>query len=664
MNRKFLPTLIIIALVSLSAGKAGAEPLTGLDIASMSNVSNISPSPDGNRVVYVHTTRTFDEDAEYSADDEKAGWTLDTQIWMVNVANGEPIQLTFGDERAGQPHFSPDGGRLAFIRSQDEKTRLHILNLGGGEAKVVDTGDIEPGSYAWSPDGEHFAFIAEAPRSAEEKERNWASGGAIDWNERWKNQHLWTVPVDGGDPRQVTTDDMNIASFSWSPDGANFLVSTSVSSDPYYSFSLRTPRILSAEDGGVVKTLLASPTAIGTMAWSPDSQLVAFAYADGGLSLLNSLAVHEASGDGQWNAVASLDPTIGGFFFDADSKSLIAHIIERTDSSLYRLSTDGERVDRIGQPGRVLSGAIVPSRDRRLFTAASSTTSEPPDPTVISLKGLKTDVVASANPQVADWELGTQEVVSWKSPEGQTIEGVLFRAPMNMGDEPGPLLVLPHGGPDSVTTKSFSSWAHYFASQGLSVLRPNYRGGLGYGFEFYAENRGRLGEIEFMDIEAGVDSLINDGVADADQLFYGGWSWGGYLTAWTIGHTNRYQAAVAGAAVVDTVNQYVMSDINHGVAAEWEYTAIPWENFERFDAANPMRFLHRAETPTLIIHGQSDDRVPFPQGQTLYRALSDSGVEVEMLAYPREPHGFREPAHTRHMLEAWAEWYESHGLGD
>jgi len=110
------------------------------------------------------------------------------------------------------------------------------------------------------------------------------------------------------------------------------------------------------------------------------------------------------------------------------------------------------------------------------------------------------------------------------------------------------------------------------------------------------------------------------------------------------------------------VNQYVTSDINHGVAAEWEYKGIPWKNFGAFDNANPMRFLYQAETPTLIIHGQSDDRVPFPQGLTLYRALSDSGVEVEMYAYPREPHGFKEPAHSRHMLEAWTAWYESHGL--
>jgi dipeptidyl aminopeptidase/acylaminoacyl peptidase len=206
--------------------------------------------------------------------------------------------------------------------------------------------------------------------------------------------------------------------------------------------------------------------------------------------------------------------------------------------------------------------------------------------------------------------------------------------------------------------EGFNAWAQFFAARGYSVFEPNYRGGIGYGRAFYEANRGRLGEIELADIESGVDHLIAAGKADRARLFYAGWSWGGYLSAWTLGHTDRYRAFMVGAGVVDVVVQYVTSDINHGVAADWEYTGRPWLKPEAFERANPSRSLGAARAPTLIIHGESDERVPFVNGEILYRALHDRGTPVTFWAYPREPHGFQEPAHAEHMLETWAAFFD------
>jgi len=222
------------------------------------------------------------------------------------------------------------------------------------------------------------------------------------------------------------------------------------------------------------------------------------------------------------------------------------------------------------------------------------------------------------------------------------------------------LIVMPHGGPDSVSRAAFDPWARFFAAHGYAVFKPNYRGGTSYGLAFYSANRGRLGTIEFLDIEAGVDALIARELVDPERLYYGGWSWGGYLTAWTIGHTDRYRAAVAGAAVVDTVNQYVTSDINHGKVADWEYNGRPWKGLAAFDAADPSRSLANATTPTLVLHGDADLRVPFAQGLTLYRALSDLDVETELWVYPGAGHGLRSGAHQVHRLETWLQWYQDH----
>jgi len=254
--------------------------------------------------------------------------------------------------------------------------------------------------------------------------------------------------------------------------------------------------------------------------------------------------------------------------------------------------------------------------------------------------------------------------VTWTNPEGVVLDGILYNTALVNPGESAPMMVMPHGGPDGVSMETFNTWAHFFAARGYSVFRPNYRGGIGYGFAFYAANRGRLGEIEWIDIESGVDHLIASGKVDSNHLVYGGWSWGGYLTAWTIGHTDRYKAAVVGAGVADVRNQYVVSDINHGVAALWEFKGNPWEQPENFERANPVQFLAEATTPTLVIHGCEDERVGFVQGMTLYRALHDVNCEVMFLMYPREPHGFEEPAHIAGMLDAWADWYAKYDNND
>ena len=223
------------------------------------------------------------------------------------------------------------------------------------------------------------------------------------------------------------------------------------------------------------------------------------------------------------------------------------------------------------------------------------------------------------------------------------------RGPARCGGDPE---VIPYGGPDGFSLQNFSVWAQYFAARGYSVFQPS------YGRPFYEANRGRLGDIELIDIESGVDSLVAAGKADPARLFYGSWSWGGYLSAWTLGHTDRYRAFMVGAGVIDVVVQYVTSDINHGASADWEFKGRPWSQPDTFERANPSRALARARAPTLIIHGENDERVPFINGQILYRALRDRGVNVTFWAYPREPHGFQEPAHVEHFLELWAAFFD------
>ena len=580
---------------------------------------------------------------------------------MVPAKGGEPRQLTFATDPSTGPAWSPDGATLGFLRKKDGKARIHLLGLGGGEARVLDTGTLDPQAFAFSPDGKRIAFTATLPLSDSRKQEKWASGGAIRWDREWQPAALHVVDLAGGKPTAVTGPGVHVDAFEWSPDGKRFAALLAPSSDPYEASNLQRPAIVTPRQGADadVRWLEERPRNAAGIHWSPDGKQVAYALGVDTLSLLNHLVVHEADGDGRWNAAARLDPTIGGFTW-SDDGSLLALVSERTASRVYRLARDGSSARDTGFTGRVIRPPLSADRAGSRLAFLSSTPDDPWSPTLLDPGTGRASVIVRVAPDVAAWPKARNEVVSWKSTDGTTIEGILTLPPgMPQGAKP-PLWVFPHGGPDDVSQLSWSRWTPSIVAHGYAVLQPNYRGSTGYGLAFYAANRGRLGEIEFMDIESGVDALVAGGRVDPDRLYYGSWSWGGYLTAWTIGHTRRYRAAVAGAAVVDTVGQYALSDINHGVAGEWEFKGNPWQQ-DGHARANPVSHLRNARTPTLVLHGQADERVPFSQGQTLYRALSDVGCEVEFLAYPREPHGFQEPAHWVHMLSAWAAWFDQHG---
>jgi dipeptidyl aminopeptidase/acylaminoacyl peptidase len=651
-----------VAVIPAPALRTQTRPLPH-DLAQLRGLAGVTISPDGARVAYVVRWSTFDPKAKPAPDDkpdeDKAGWKVEQQLFVVARTGGTPRQLTFGDEPVSSPRFSPDGKQLAFLRKKGPRPALHVLDLAGGEPRVIPSGDHDIGGFAWAPDGKAFAFTAQRPLSEDEKTARWRRGGARR-HEDWKQNHLFVLPLAGGEARHVNRGTDSVVSFAWSPDGKRFALVLAKSSDPVDSFQKLV--LVSARDGDNAQELDRgdgkASFLIAKVEWSPDSRRVAYTLTSrGGLSHYDELRVHD--GTRAIDIAAKLDLELTGFVWAADSRSVVASTIARTFTKLYRLPITGRGAKEIVLEKRSLFG-LEGDRSGRFLVAASSTPTAPADPTVIDVERRTATAVATINPQVSEWTIARNEIVRWKNREGIALDGVLTITSHAKAGTPPPLLVLPHGGPDSVSLETFSSWAQFFAARGYSVFEPNYRGGTGYGRPHYEANRGRLGEIELADIESGVDSLIAAGKADPKRLFYSGWSWGGYLSAYTLGHTDRYRAFMVGAGVVDVVVQYVTSDINHGPAADWEFKGRPWTQPEAFTRSNPAPALVNAKAPTLVIHGENDDRVPFINGLILYRALADRGIPVELWAYPREPHGFKEPAHLQHLYETWAAFLDKH----
>ncbi len=649
------------AATATHAPAAGSLRPSAADVVTLAAPGDLALSADGHWAAFALSRATRDTSAKPSADDTNGGWKRTRQIVLLDLATRVSRTLTSGDDRASSPRFAPDGRSLVFQR----KSALWLLPLTGGEARKLDTGKLEPDGFRFSPDGRSIAFLAPPERSDSEIESAWRAGGAFAWDEQWRPARLWTVAVAGGLPRAVSPESLNVADFEWSPDGRRFAVLTTRSSNPYEVFNFPQPHVLDAADGRIVATLARKTdsygTAYGELHWTPDAKTVVMTGLNGGLSNVNALLVWDVASGRVRDLAPGKNLTLDGLALANGGRDVIACVKARTESRLLRFALAGGPPQDAGFSGRVVSGSLIADAAGRRLVFLSSTPRDPQEVTRFDLAARRMDVASRLNPQTADWALGETQVVRWKCPEGVEVEGLLTRPPGTPAGAATALMVMPHGGPDDVTQQGWSSQVQLFAGRGYAVFRPNYRGGTGYGFDFYAANRNRFGTIEQLDIESGVDALIERHLADAQRLYYGGWSWGGYITAWTIGHVHRYRAAVVGAGVNDVSFSYSSSDINHGVASQWEYKGDPWHETEHFDRANPIRYAKDMTTPTLILHGQSDDRVHFLNGISLYRALSDVGCEVKFYAYPREPHGFQEPAHLVHRLDTWLRWYDQHG---
>jgi len=654
-----LRTVLLLTIAMLMTGAAfaaGAPAPTARDIAGLSRAGSMDLSPDGSTIVFDMTTYRYDSSATYAPDDNLAGWTVERQLYLLPRTGDDLRQLTRGEAKAHSPKWSPDGTRIAFLRRVDGATHIQILPLNGGEARTLDTGDLVPGEFEWMPDGRHIAFVAELPMTHAQKVAKWKTGGTDHYGEEYRPNNLYVLSCKGGDPLQIDHGDWNVVTFRSSPAGDRFALLTSRTSDPYEVSSLLTPRIISASDGQEIAVADSTVRGIEGLEWSPDGRYLAWTAGVNTLSLMNGMMVYDTRNDSLWNAAADLDITLSGFAWAPDG-SIYAHLLRKTKSQICHFIVGEGRYQFLGRLDRAYYGDFQVDPTGRYILDFSSTPYSPPDPTLYDLKFGRSEVVTALNPVTESWPHGTVKVVDWVNKEGVTIEGILMLPPDTEQDTlPPPLMVQPHGGPDSVSRESWYRWGIYFNARGYAVFRPNYRGGFGYGYDFYAANRGRFGELEQMDISSGVDSLITWGLVDSSRMVFTGWSWGGYITDWMLAHTHRYKAMVSGASVFDPTLGYGLSDINHGVAAQWEYKGNPWQQRDHFDRAAPIRFIENATTPTLILHGEQDDRVPFAQSILLYRALKDLGVPCEFYAYPREPHGPREPAHTVDYLTRWGDW--------
>ncbi|HET7226698.1 MAG TPA: S9 family peptidase [Candidatus Eisenbacteria bacterium] len=639
---------IVMATAALAiAGAAWAAAPTEQQLIALPRIGAVAISPDGQRVAF--TVR----------DTDWVGNAFVTQVWVAGE-NEAARPLTRGKKSSTSPQWSPDGRRLAFLSNRDDKTQVWALSLEGGDAEKLTAAPENVERFAWSPDAKSIAYTMANSDDSTGKSRAARYGEFEIVGEDHRATRLWVVDVASKRARAMTQTGV-VRSFAWSPDG------TRIAYDHQANEALGADSTL---DIGVVelatgrtRDLVTSPGPDADPQWSPDGRTIAFqtALGDRWYYYANNLIATVPAAGG------AITPLTRAFDEDADlvawrPQGVFFAGLRHTASALFSVGAEGGAVTTHAPAAPFYGGSFSLSRDGTRVAWAAGGPEAYPEVWLGTTDAMQGRPVTHFGDAVRGWTVGRAEVVSWKSHDGATIEGVL-RKPA--GWKPGhkaPLLVIIHGGPTGISRPTLIGGSYVYPEErwlakGALILEPNYRGSAGYGAAFRALNVRNLGVGDAWDVVSGVDALVQQGLADPDRVGVMGWSEGGYISAFLATHeSRRFRAISVGAGISDWMTYYVNTDIT---PFTWQYLrATPWSDPEIYAKTSPITTVRDATTPVLIQQGDHDARVPVPDSFELWRALQDVGVPTRLVLYKGFGHGLDKPKALLAAMEHNEEWFD------
>jgi dipeptidyl aminopeptidase/acylaminoacyl peptidase len=622
-------------------------------------------SPDSSKVVYVRSVATPDR------------LKPETQLWIRDQGDGRARQLTTTGRQHGSPRWSPDGAEIAFASDRDGKHGIYTIRLAGGEAVLRVNHPTSPGELSWSPDGGRIAFVAshdpdnpDGPSTNPEAALPVRVVNRIDYKQENRGflndvrNSVWVLDLSTGDRRRLTDDRTDHLAPAWSPDGT--MIATKITRTNGMTSQLC---IIDAVQGGILAEAGSIPGFVATWAWTPDGSAILFSgdteqswQADWFLCDLASDTTRRITTD----LLVSVDSGFPTVSLPAqpvwqDEDHVVYHGFRRGQSGIYGLTISTGDTEELAKFPAMHAGLGV-DQACRVAVQSRSTPSSTGEIVRVDLTSGQIEIADAPNGEnVWDGLFGPWERITIER-DGLEIDGWLLLPPGF--DESGryPLVLDIHGGPNAHHGPGFNAVQQALAGAGFAVLFTNPRGSSSYGREF--TNRVRLdwaGE-DCLDQMAFVDELCARPYIDPDRVGVYGYSYGGYMTSWIVGHTDRFKAAVIGAPVVDLVSFYGTADIGH-TFAPLQIGGTPWENPEEYRQRSPLTCLHQATTPSLIVHGEADDRVPIGQGEQAFMTLKRAGCVTEFVRYPGEAHAMLRtglPAHRHDCLTRVVAWFEKY----
>jgi dipeptidyl aminopeptidase/acylaminoacyl peptidase len=585
-------------------------------------------------------------------------------IWLASTGGDTPArQITAGTANDTRPRWSPDSSELAFLSDRLDRgtAQIFLMSFAGGEAMPVTD---EPGGVTdmcWLP-GEvrKIAYLAVDARDNDtQRRRDEDRDDPNVYGEFWPFARVVILDLDSQDTRRIETGQQHVASFSASPDGSRLAIT--LWKTPDIDHGLNDSQLalihLASEQ---IETIGEPGPQPGSITWSLDGKSLYYRSGEGKTPVSSSQIWHRLLDEGTDPVclTAGLQACITGLARGAGSDTVYTLVASGTESYIGTLNISDGAI----QPLHYIYGdaaSLSANDDGTILSALVSPAETPPD--VYVFKGAEAAVrVTNLHDNIEEVDLGEQEIVTWER-AGFGLDGILiWPAGKSREDGPLPAIVSIHGGPygrwsNSFITRPFGRW---LAEHGYLVFLPNPRGGMGHGQAFAEAVLDTVGDDDYLDIMAGVDMLVDQGIADPDRLGCGGWSQGGFMTAWIVGQTDRFKAGVMGAGISDWGMMIATSDIpgyENRMGGGNPYEGIGPHSFDR---QSPISYVHKATTPTLIVHGENDARVPVSQAIFFHRGLMKYGVPTELVTYPREPHGIQERNHQLDLLKRVAEWYQ------
>jgi len=666
-------SLILMLLLASSPLLANDQPLENTDIFELELVAETQISPDGSQVVYVRRSMDIMTDRGVS------------NLWIVdaNGANNRP--LLSGPENYGSPRWSPDGARLAYVTSVEGRgAQIHLRWMDSGQSAVLSNLRRAPASMSWSPDGQSIAFtmlVPETPASLVTPPKapegaEWAPPVKVIDRVTWRADgqgeletgfsQVFVISAEGGTPRQLTSGAFNHnGPIAWSPDSKMLYFSANRNADWQLDQAESAIWALQLSDKSLTKlTDIDGPE--NSPVVSPDGSKLAF------LGFEDKLMGYQTSEvsvldleDGSITVLtADFDRSVDEVQWAGSSNRLFVQYDDHGKTYLASLTTGGKLKTLADDLGGTTLGRPYTSGS---FSASQNGAYAYTAGQALRPAGLATGKGNAAPKRIVDLNedllgyrtMGAVQEINWASSyDGQEIQGWLVTPPDFDPGKKYPLILEIHGGPFAAYGPQFSAEAQLFAAAGYVVLYSNPRGSTSYGYDFANEIHHNYPGQDYDDLMSGVDAAIAMGFVDEDALYVTGGSGGGVLTAWIVGNTDRFRAAVVAKPVINWASFALTSDGAPYYSSYW-FEKQPWEDPEGYWARSPLSLVGNVTTPTALLTGEADLRTPMSQSEEYYQALQIRGVDTVLIRVPGAYHGIAaRPSQLIAKVDNILAWFE------